>query len=71
MNAHDLFLYTKCTADALLISLGCEKLYNVENPFDWMAIISLPNKTNFFEDKISEYSTPTHENFIFDESIYF
>lgn len=71
MNAADLLLYTKCTADALLVAIGHEKLYNVVNPFDWMAIISLPNKTNFFEDKVSEYTQQTEKEFIFDENAYF
>jgi ribonucleotide reductase beta subunit family protein with ferritin-like domain len=71
MSVSELVEYTKCTADALLYSLGHEKLYNVTNPFDWMAIISLPNKTNFFEDKVSEYTQQTEKEFIFDENAYF
>lgn len=71
MNAPELILYTKCTADALLESLDHRKLYNVENPFDWMAIISLPNKTNFFEDKVSEYTQQIEAEFVFDENAYF
>lgn len=71
MNVKDLVSYTKCTADALLTALGHEKLFDVVNPFDWMAIISLPNKTNFFEDKVSEYTQQTDGNFVFDENAYF
>jgi len=71
MTVSDLINYTKCTADALLVSFGYDKLFNVVNPFDWMAIISLPNKTNFFEDKVSEYSQQTEEEFVFDENAYF
>jgi ribonucleoside-diphosphate reductase subunit M2 len=70
MSSHDLLLYTKCVADTLLTSLAYRKLYNVENPFDWMAIIQLPNKTNFFEDKVSEYAQETSE-FVYDENVYF
>jgi len=66
MNSSDLIDYTKCTADALLISLGYEKMYKVDNPFDWMAVISLPNRTNFFEDKVSEYAKHTEGEFTFD-----
>ena len=71
MSAGELILYTKCTADALSESLGCGKIYYAENPFDWMAIISLPNKTNFFEDKVSEYTQQTEGEFVFDENAYF
>ena len=71
MSSTDMINYIKCTADALAVSLGHSKIYNIENPFDWMAIISLPNKTNFFEDKVSEYSQKAEGEFIFDESAYF
>lgn len=67
MSSDHLLDYTKCTADALLESLEYPKLYNVENPFDWMAVISLPNRTNFFEDKVSEYAK-SDGNFVFDLS---
>lgn len=66
MSSEDLLEYTKCTADALLVSLGYKKLYNSENPFDWMAVISLPNRTNFFEDKVSEYAKQSQGDFVFD-----
>lgn len=47
--------YIEFVADRLLVELGCEKLYNVENPFDFMEHISLEGKTNFFEKKVGEY----------------
>lgn len=57
MSPEEMILYIKSTANSLGKSLGLkDKIYNVENPFDWMAVISLPNKTNFFEDEVSEYS---------------
>jgi ribonucleoside-diphosphate reductase subunit M2 len=56
LNAEDMINYVKTTADALCVSLGYEPLYRTENPFDWMAVISLPNKTNFFESYVSEYA---------------
>lgn len=56
MNADEMMQYVKCTADRLLSSLGFKKLYGVANPFDWMIMITLPNKTNFFEDTVSEYA---------------
>jgi len=37
------------------MSLGLPKHFNVENPFDWMELISLQGKTNFFEKRVSEY----------------
>lgn len=71
MSINDLIDYTKCTADELLCSTGHSKVYNVMNPLDWMAVISLPNKTNFFEDKVSEYTQQTESEFVFDEDAYF
>merc|ERR1712126_461858 len=53
---HDLMAqYIKYVADRLLIELGCEKIYIVENPFDFMENISLDGKTNFFEKRVGEY----------------
>jgi len=71
MSVNDLIDYTKCTADELLYSIGHQKIYNAVNPLDWMAVISLPNKTNFFEDKVSEYTQQTEGEFVFDEDVYF
>lgn len=42
-------------ADKLLLQLGVEKAYKVENPFPWMEQISLQGKTNFFEKRVGEY----------------
>ncbi len=42
-------------ADRLLVELSCEKVYKVQNPFDFMDNISLEGKTNFFEKKVGEY----------------
>jgi ribonucleoside-diphosphate reductase subunit M2 len=47
--------YIEFVADRLLIQLGYEKLYNSVNPFDWMELISLQGKTNFFEKRVAEY----------------
>jgi ribonucleoside-diphosphate reductase subunit M2 len=38
-----------------LVSLGLNKYYNTTNPFDWMELISLQGKTNFFEKRVGEY----------------
>lgn len=66
LNADDMVGYVKCTADTLCKSLGCDAIYNVENSFEWMAVISLPNKTNFFESKVSEYAREAEGEFVFD-----
>jgi len=71
MNADDMVKYVKCTADRLADSLGYNKAYGIENPFDWMAVISLPNKTNFFECKVSEYGRQEEGNFEFDLDVDF
>jgi|688.fasta_scaffold53177_7 ribonucleotide reductase beta subunit family protein with ferritin-like domain len=65
MNSEEMIRYVKCTANKLVESLGYEKFYHVENPFDWMAVISLPNKTNFFESRVSEYSRSESTNYDF------
>jgi ribonucleotide reductase beta subunit family protein with ferritin-like domain len=58
MNAKMMRTYIEFVADRLLVQLGCEKVYRVSNPFDFMELISLEGKTNFFEKKVSEYSRP-------------
>jgi len=55
MNCKLMKQYIRYVADRLLQSLGTEKVYNDENPFDWMEMISLQGKTNFFEKRVSEY----------------
>jgi ribonucleotide reductase beta subunit family protein with ferritin-like domain len=56
MNADLMIQYIKFVADRLSVQLGYKKIYNVSNPFQWMDLISLEGKTNFFERKVSEYS---------------
>jgi ribonucleotide reductase beta subunit family protein with ferritin-like domain len=58
MNATDMSKYIEFVADRLLVQLGYPKLFNTGNPFDFMDLISLEGKTNFFEKKVSEYSKP-------------
>ena len=55
MNADLMKQYIRFVADRLLVSLGATKLYNVENPFPWMEMISMQGKTNFFEKRVGEY----------------
>lgn len=56
MNAVLMKQYLEFVADRLLMDLNCDKLYNAENPFDFMANIALQNKTNFFEKRVAEYA---------------
>lgn len=56
MNSGLMTQYIQFCADRLLVALGYEKLYSATNPFDWMDMISLQGKTNFFEKRVSEYS---------------
>jgi len=55
MNAELMCQYIEFVADRLLMEVGCTKHYNVENPFDFMELISLQGKTNFFEKRVGEY----------------
>ena len=55
MNARTMSQYIEFVADRLLVSLGCPKLYNATNPFDFMEMISVQGKTNFFEKRVAEY----------------
>nr|GMC46269.1 ribonucleoside-diphosphate reductase small chain [Ipomoea batatas]GMC48664.1 ribonucleoside-diphosphate reductase small chain [Ipomoea batatas] len=55
MNGDLMSQYIEFVADRLLGALGCSKVYNVQNPFDWMELISLQGKTNFFEKRVGEY----------------
>jgi len=56
MNEELMRQYIKFIGDRLLTQFGFEKLWNVENPFDWMDSISVKGKTNFFEKRVSEYT---------------
>ena len=55
MNNKLMSNYIEFVADHLLGSLGVQKVYNTSNPFDWMELISLQGKTNFFEKRVGEY----------------
>lgn len=55
MNADMMCQYIEFVADRLLVALGCDKTYNATNPFDFMELISLQGKTNFFEKRVAEY----------------
>ncbi len=55
MSAKAMKQYIEFVADRLMIELGYNKIYNSENPFDFMDMISLQGKTNFFEKRVAEY----------------
>jgi len=55
MNADLMCQYIEFVADRLLVSLGCGKIFNATNPFDFMELISLEGKTNFFEARVGDY----------------
>jgi ribonucleotide reductase beta subunit family protein with ferritin-like domain len=55
MNNELMTRYVEFVADRLLTAIGHPKLYNATNPFDWMELISLQGKTNFFEKRVGDY----------------
>jgi ribonucleoside-diphosphate reductase beta chain len=55
MNSDLMSQYLEFVTDRLLTALGCSKVYNSENPFDFMQNIALQGKTNFFEKRVAEY----------------
>ena len=55
MNLDLMSQYIEFVADRLLIELGNDKIYNTSNPFDFMDMINLQGKTNFFEKRVGEY----------------
>lgn len=56
MNAEAMGQYIEFVADRLLVALGVPKIWSTANPFDWMDLISMQGKTNFFEKRVGEYS---------------
>ena len=62
MNSELMTQYIKFIADRLCVQLGYKKIYNVINPFDFMELISLEGKTNFFEKRLGDYSLANKSN---------
>ena len=62
MNAELMNQYIHYVADRLLLMFGLEKIYHNDNPFDWMEMISVQGKTNFFEKRVGEYSNKANPN---------
>jgi ribonucleotide reductase beta subunit family protein with ferritin-like domain len=61
MNAKLMTQYIEFVGDRLCLQLGIEKMYNSSNPFDFMELISLESKSNFFERTVSEYAMANKE----------
>ena len=61
MNSKLMSEYIEYVADRLLVQLGYDKIYKTKNPFDFMELISLEGKTNFFERRVSEYALANKE----------
>jgi len=61
MNSDLMSQYIRFVADRLSLQCGYDKLYDVSNPFDFMELISLESKSNFFENKVSEYALANRE----------
>ena len=73
MNSKLMSQYIEFVADRLSLQLGYDKIYNSSNPFDFMEMISVEGKTNFFEKRVSEYalSEKTRTDDIFELSASF
>ena len=56
MNSNLMSNYIEFVADRLVVQLGYDKIYNTSNPFEFMEMISLEGKTNFFEKRVTEYA---------------
>ena len=74
MNSDSMSVYIEFIADRLLLQLGLDKKYNSRNPFDFMELISIDGKTNFFEKRVSDYSLSSSiksdDAFNFDNKIF-
>jgi ribonucleoside-diphosphate reductase subunit M2 len=68
MNAKLMSEYIEFVADRLTVQLGYDPIYNTSNPFDFMELISIEGKTNFFEKRVGEYAlaTKTKDSTVFD-----
>jgi ribonucleotide reductase beta subunit family protein with ferritin-like domain len=71
MSKTDMESYIKCTFDNLAVLFGFNKIYNSPNPFDWMLMIGLENKTNFFEKTTTSYTRDLSSEKKWDEKTYY
>ena len=68
MNADLMCEYIEAVADRIADLFGFERVFNTENPFDFMRALDVQNVTNFFEKRVSEYQRPTDRALSFDEA---
>ena len=61
MNGKMMSQFIEFVADRLFVQLGYDKVYNSANPFDFMEMISIEGKTNFFEKRVGEYALATKD----------
>ena len=68
MNSTLMSAYIEFVADRLVMQLGYDAIYKTPNPFDFMELISIEGKTNFFEKRVGEYAlaTKTKDDTVFD-----
>jgi ribonucleotide reductase beta subunit family protein with ferritin-like domain len=67
MNSMLMKQYIEFVADRLIVQFGYEKIYNSSNPFDFMEMISIEGKTNFFEKRVGDYSLSSNKK---DDSVF-
>ena len=68
MNAKLMCEYIEATADLITELFGFEKIYHTENPFDFMRLLDMEGKTNFFEKRVTEYKRPSERSLGFNVS---
>jgi len=68
MNNNLMSQYIEYVADRLLLMFGLDKVYQSENPFDWMELIAVQGKTNFFEKRVGEYANKANPNIVKDKN---
>ena len=68
MNSDLMCQYIEAVADRIADLFEFERVYNTENPFDFMRALDVQNVTNFFEKRVSEYQRPTDRAIAFDEA---
>jgi ribonucleoside-diphosphate reductase beta chain len=68
MNSELMKQYIEFVADFWLMELGCKKVYGTQNPFDFMDMISVQGKTNFFERRVGEYKKASDRTIDFDNA---
>jgi ribonucleotide reductase beta subunit family protein with ferritin-like domain len=68
MNADLMCQYIEAVADRIADLFEFDRVFNTENPFDFMRALDVQNVTNFFEKRVSEYQRPTDRALSFDDT---